>query len=362
MDVTKRRATTGEGSYFELRIEMESSVKSAGPKAQVLTKSQAACLVVLRKPGFSQRRIAGAAKLDLKKTEAALRKLAELGLVRRGDSKLWSATATGESCDFETVADPRPRRSRPPDPELQFDLADHPQPDPGYAQPGPSAQRLLDLLDRPKGALALARESGFSRERVEQLLIRLRAQGRIVSVDPDHPSWLIKRADDESAVLDRDETRVLSAIPAERAAEGSRLMMVKALAQCDVERILHRLVEGGLVGIVASLSGAPAFRLTAAGLEHPQYLPPKRLPPPSHLPVRSDRVRLVLQTIADAGALRIRDVKLATNIPQRSINALMQYLKRKRLVVKMGAGFDDPYRLTDAGAATLAEMSLRRAA
>jgi DNA-binding MarR family transcriptional regulator len=339
-------------------------MKSAGPNTRVLTKSQAACLTVLRNPGFSQRRIAGTAKLDLKKTEAALRKLAELGLARRSDSKLWSATATGQTCDFETVADPRVKRGRPPrlDAQLQLDLADQPQGEPGYAQPGPSGRRLLDLLDRPKGASALARESGFSRERVGQLVLHLQAHGRIVFVDPDYPSWLIKRADDESAVLARDETRVLSAVPAERAADVSSLMTVKTLARCDIERILDGLVEGGFVEIVGSRSGAPSFRLTAAGLEHPQYVPPKRLPPPSPLPVRSGRVRLVLQTIADAGALRIKEVKNLTKIPQKSINALMQYLKRKRLVAKAGLQFDAPYSLTEQGRAVLAEMTLRRAA
>ncbi|HME86391.1 MAG TPA: hypothetical protein VKG91_18055, partial [Roseiarcus sp.] len=127
-------------------------MKSAGPNARVLTKSQAACLMVLRNPGFSQRRIAGAAKLDLKRTEAALRKLAELGLARRSDSKLWSATKTGETCDFETVADRRVKRGRPagPDAQLQLDLADPSQRDTKHAQPGPSGRRLLDLLDRPK--------------------------------------------------------------------------------------------------------------------------------------------------------------------------------------------------------------------
>jgi predicted transcriptional regulator len=339
-------------------------MKSTRPNARILTKSQAACLVVLRNPGFSQRRIAGAAKLDLKKTERALRKLAELGLARRSDSKLWSATKTGKTCDFETVADPRVKRGQPPRPDaqLQLDLADPSQRDPGYAEPGPSGQRLLALLDRPKDASALARESGFSRERVGQLLLYLQARGRIVFVDPDHPSWLIKRTDDESAVLARDETRVLSAIPAERGLDVSSLMMVKTLSRCDIERSLDELLEGGLVEIVASPNGAPAFRLTAAGLEHPQYVPAKLAPPPVRLPVRSDRVRLVLQTIADADALRIRDVKDLTSIPQRSINALMQYLKRKRLVVKIGDGFDAPYRLTQQGGATLAEMSLRRAA
>jgi DNA-binding IclR family transcriptional regulator len=155
---------------------------------------------------------------------------------------------------------------------------------------------------------------------------------------------------------------VLSALQAERAAELPGLTTMKTLARCEIRRILDTLVEGGLVEAVGSPSGAPAFRLTAAGFEHPQYVPPKRLPPPPRLPVRSDRVRLVLQTIADAEALRIRDVKRLTNIPQKSINALMQYLKGKRLVAKMGDSFDDPYRLTEQGGATLAEMSLRRAA
>ena len=156
--------------------------------------------------------------------------------------------------------------------------------------------------------------------------------------------------------------RVLSAVPAERATELSGLMTVKALAHCEVKHILDTLIEDGLVEVVTSPRGAPAFRLTAAGIEHPQCAPPKRPAPPPRLPVRSDRVRLVLQTIADAGGLRIRDVKRLTNIPQRSINALMQYLKGKRLVAKMGDEFDDPYRLTAQGEAALAEMTLRRAA
>jgi DNA-binding IclR family transcriptional regulator len=80
------------------------------------------------------------------------------------------------------------------------------------------------------------------------------------------------------------------------------------------------------------------------------------------LPVRSDRVHAVLQTIADAGALRIRDVSTLTRIAQPSINALMQYLKRKQLVAKTGPAFDSPYSLTDQGRVVLDEMTLRHAA
>jgi hypothetical protein len=42
-------------------------------------------------------------------------------------------------------------------------------------------------------------------------------------------------------------------------------------------------------------------------------------------------------------------------------NALMQYLKRKRLVEKTGPEFDAPYSLTDEGRAALAEMTRRLA-
>ena len=233
---------------------------------------------------------------------------------------------------------------------------------PDTPSPDPAANVCsLCWIDRRAPPPSHASRGSPARE-FGQLLVHLQARGRIIFVDPDHPSWLIKRADDESAVLARDETRVLSAVPAGRGADVSSLTMVRTLARCDIERSLDSLLEGGLVEIVESPSGAPAFRLTAAGLEHPQYVPPKRVPPPLRLPVRSDRVRLVLQTIADADTLRIRDVKHLTNIPQQSINALMQYLKRKRLVVKIGDEFDAPYRLTKQGVATLAEMSLRRAA
>jgi predicted transcriptional regulator len=80
------------------------------------------------------------------------------------------------------------------------------------------------------------------------------------------------------------------------------------------------------------------------------------------LPVESDRVRKVLSTILDSGALRIRDVTDTLRIPRQSINALMQYLKRKHLVEKIGSEFEAPYSLTDKGRAALAEMTRRLAA
>jgi DNA-binding MarR family transcriptional regulator len=70
----------------------------------------------------------------------------------------------------------------------------------------------------------------------------------------------------------------------------------------------------------------------------------------------------VLSAILDAGALRIRDVTNDLRVPRQSMNALMQYLKRKQLVEKVGQEFDAPYSLTDEGRAVLAEMTVRHAA
>jgi hypothetical protein len=49
-------------------------------------------------------------------------------------------------------------------------------------------------------------------------------------------------------------------------------------------------------------------------------------------------------------------------IQRESINALMQYLKRKHLVEKTGQEFNAPYSLTNEGHAALAEMTRRLAA
>ena len=55
----------------------------------------------------------------------------------------------------------------------------------------------------------------------------------------------------------------------------------------------------------------------------------------------------LLSLIRDARSLRIKDVRDLLKIPHDSINALMQYLKRKALVRKSGDELNAPYVLTD---------------
>ena len=64
----------------------------------------------------------------------------------------------------------------------------------------------------------------------------------------------------------------------------------------------------------------------------------------------------------DAGTLRIRDLTKKLGIERRSMNALMQYLKRKQLIRKAGTNLVAPYSLTEEGHAVLIEMLRRSAA
>jgi DNA-binding PadR family transcriptional regulator len=315
-------------------------VASEGEGVLILTGSQADCLMVLRYLAFSAGRIAIEAKLDLKRTLGDLRKLEALGLVRH-EAKLWAATARGRTCDFEVVPKKPENRGRP-----------H----------GSSANRLLDLLDRPKRGRALAAELGLTLERVRQLVIKLHAQGRVVLGDPDHPSWVIKRADDESPILSRDEERMLSALPRTHVTDARRLRVAAKAARDDIERILAKLTDAGFAEAVEGTPGGRCFRITEAGLDHPQYLHSVPPAPPPGLPVRSDRNHAVLRAIAESGELRMKDLKDLTKLPPNSMNALIQYLKRKGLVTKTEGQYRAAYRLTERGRATLAEMSLRRAA
>jgi predicted transcriptional regulator len=129
-----------------------------------------------------------------------------------------------------------------------------------------------------------------------------------------------------------------------------------------VQPILNRLKFRGLVEAFEGLQGNREYRITATGLKHPQRRHSGRQAKAPRLPVESDRVRNVLSAILDAGAMRIRDVTDIVRIPRESTNALMQYLKRKDLVEKIGDEFNAPYTLTDKGHSALAEMTRRHAA
>ena len=157
----------------------------------VITRAQSACLAVLRQ-GKGPSDIAIAAKLDLPKTAAALRALMRLGLATQDSTKTWHATVCAETCRIETVPD-RPRRNS--------------------GVPGPGARRLLEVLDRPMRGREIADRLEVTLQRVQQLAIKLHAQGRVTFGDPESPLWIIMRAGDKNPFLSRRGTGAVG-IPA----------------------------------------------------------------------------------------------------------------------------------------------------
>jgi Mn-dependent DtxR family transcriptional regulator len=216
---------------------------------------------------------------------------------------------------------------------------------------------LLNLLERPKQGRTLAKELGVTLQGVLHILRKLFVQGHVKFGDPKTLSWWVMRAEDETSLLSREEEVVLSAIPGAYATDVLKIAHRARLAEDRVETVLERLAASGFVEPAGEFNGAALFRATAAGLGHPQKRPNTPDAEPPRLPVYSKRVRAVLASIENAGALRIKDVRDRMGLAKKSTNALMQYLKRRGLVEKTGENFEDPYALTVMGRLTLAEMT-----
>jgi Mn-dependent DtxR family transcriptional regulator len=309
-------------------------------KRLVLTPAQAACLGALRGRALLKSEIAIETKLSLRTSARELHRLAHLGLAKRDQDHKWHVTARGKTCRFETAPN-RPRRNG--------------------AALGPGAKRLLDMLDRPMRQVLIAEELGVSKQRVHQLTVKLHALGHVRFADPTRPSWLVMKAGDKTPFLSRHAERVLSVLPDDYATDLKKISVVARMSASKVKGILQELVVRSLVKAVQGLDSSPTYRITSAGLEHPQRVSDRARARAPRLPVESDRVRVVLSTIRDCGSVRIRDAAEGLAIPHQSLNALFQYLKRKRLIAKTGNDVHAPYSLTDDGRATLTEM-MRRAA
>jgi Mn-dependent DtxR family transcriptional regulator len=309
-------------------------------KRLVLNRAQAACLGALRGRELLKSEIAIETKLSPVTIARELHRLADLGLVKRDQIRKWHVTARGKTCGFETVPN-RPRHNG--------------------AMLGPAAKRLLDMLDRPMRQSLIAEKLGVSHQRVHDLIIKLHASGRVRFADPTRPSWLVMRAGDKTPFLSRDAECVLSILPDDYATDVRKISVAARTSAGKVKGVLQELIVQSLVRAVHGLDGSPTYRITPAGLEHPQRIPDRNLARAPRLPVESGRVRVVLSTIRDCESLRIRDATERLGIPHQSLNALFQYLKRKRLIAKTGNGLHAPYSLTDDGRATLTEM-IRRAA
>jgi DNA-binding MarR family transcriptional regulator len=229
----------------------------------------------------------------------------------------------------------------------------------------PSEARLLTMLDRPRRATELAKLLGVTRERVRQLIFRLLALDFIRSADPAAPTSVVARKDDPSLLLRMEQACVLSRFPDDEATTLSRIVGLVHIPRERLTIIAEALREAGLIETAGTAEQAELYRLTPAGRTHWQRSGDVRkadAPPPPPLPFRSDRVRSVLACLASKGPIRTRDIGLELGIRQPSMNALMQYLKRKNAVRTQSGVRRSPYELTADGRRLLVEMQNRQAA
>jgi DNA-binding IclR family transcriptional regulator len=303
-----------------------------------LSASEAVCLEALRLGTDRKVLIALRAGLDLKQTKKALGRLASLDLAITHGYRTWHLTPRGKAVDI-SIAPERRGRGRPPSTREAY---------------GPSAARLLALLDHPRRGAELSTLLGVTRQRIHQLVVVLSVRGAIRSADPDYPTFVVALKDDPSTLLRQEQENVLSAFPETEATTLSKIMLVTQRHAAKVARIAETLREAGLIEKTGTATYGDLYRLSAAGSAHWQRSATARradLPP---LPFRSDRVFGVLSYLASRGPTRTRDIGLALGISQTSINALMQYLKRKEAVrVQSDARFA-PHELTSEGRELLA--------
>jgi DNA-binding MarR family transcriptional regulator len=229
--------------------------------------------------------------------------------------------------------------------------------------PTPSESRLLELLDRPRRGRDLAPLLGVTHERVRQMIATLLERDFIRSGDPETPTSIIELKQDPSLLLRLEQERLLNRFPEAKATTLSRIVNLGHLSKAKITAIAATLLQAGLIEKAGASSLGELYRLTPAGAGHWQRsatVIQADAPPPPPLPVRSGRVRCVLADLESHGPTRTKDIGLRLGIPQPSINALMQYLKRKRLVSNQTDDRWAPYALTAEGRDTLAAL-LRKA-
>jgi DNA-binding IclR family transcriptional regulator len=305
---------------------------------------EAACLEVLRSGTERQMLIGLRAGLNVQQTRTALGRLASTGLAVANGHRTWRVTPRGKAA--KVAINTARTRGRPPGPSLV---------------PGTAAARLLALLDRPRHGAELPALLGVTRQRVNQLIVALSADGLIRSADPDHPTWTIVLRDDPSLLLPKDQGRVLSAFPDVEETTLLQLARVTGLSAVRTARIAGSLRRAGLVEKSWDVMSGDLYRLTVAGASHWQRSVTARQAALPALPFRSDRILDVLSHLAFEGPARMRDIGHSLGIPEPSIKALMRCLKHKKAVCPQGrcGTRQPPYEVTPDGQAMLVAM-LRR--
>jgi DNA-binding IclR family transcriptional regulator len=211
-------------------------------------------------------------------------------------------------------------------------------------------------LTQPQHGADLIAKLGVSRQHVHQSVVRLAALGLIRTGEADRPIYAVARSDDPSILLRASEETVLSVFPETAATTVANIARACHRTSEETASVMRVLSDYGLVEPAGHSRRGEVYHLTPAGQAHWQRRPVAQTADLPALPVKSDRVRLVLSQLAQHGPARTHSVGQALGIPRLSINALMQYLKRKGLVCKTSMDLHAPHELTNEGKETLQSM------
>lgn len=310
------------------------------PISVFLNEAEAACLDAMRTGAVRKTAIALRTGLNESQTYAALKGLTARGLVSSGAFRTWriaeqaaAVVVTVKPSNWKR----KPYRTKPP--------AAH-----------TSAGRLLALLDRPQHGPDLKDLLGVSRQRVHQLIVALLGAGLIRAADLDSPTFAIARTGDRTLLLGYEQERILSALPDNGQTTPKQLASASQIAGTRVLEILKELCALGLAETAESMGKGITYRLTRIGRVHWQRKGAAPRAEPQPLPFRSARVQTVLSCLEQQGSIRTRDLAHGLGLPLQSVNALMQYLKRRQMVRQMGEQVRGYHELTDEGRRTLAAM------
>jgi DNA-binding MarR family transcriptional regulator len=105
----------------------------------------------------------------------------------------------------------------------------------------------------------IAEKLRVSHQRVRQLVTKLHAQGHVTFGDPENPFWIIRRADDRTPLLSRDEEHVLSAIPREYVTNVTKIRLAARMSENKVLKILEALIAGRFVEEFKGLRGSRVY-------------------------------------------------------------------------------------------------------
>jgi hypothetical protein len=301
----------------------------------------ARCLAAVRVGRGAKAQVAIDVGRDLLGAAEALRFLARAGLIERQPGCWdWRTTPRGKACMISIIPDkPRGRQGGR-----------------GILRPDTAAARLFQILDRPMRGRALAAALGVTRQRVHQLVVREVATGRLRCGDPLSPLLIVAQVADRSLLLNSDEEHALSALADGEVVTVRRMASRARMPQPRMLLLAEALRAKGLLEIDLDVRDQPAWRLTRAGATHVQRRTRRLVASAPQSRVRSHRVWQVLGHLAEHGPLRTSDIAAAVGVPFQSMNALIQQLKRRRMVCKAGVGQRSGHAITEFGHSVLVDL------